>query len=142
MLIIHFTVVQLYRIKYNFAAEICNDNLPLNNDSIMQTFEQISPREAYAAYMLGSVVVDVRESEDIATKAADLKQMIALPFSQLDQRLGELPTNRQVVFVSRVGIKSKQAAELLIKNGFDRVATIQGGLHAWEAEGLPIRRQD
>lgn len=114
----------------------------MTNYSIMQTFEQLSPREAYAAYMLGSVVVDVRESEDVAAKAADLKQLIALPFSQLDQRLAELPTNRQVVFVSRIGIKSKQAAEFLIKNGYDRVATVQGGLHAWEAEGLPIRQND
>ena len=28
----------------------------------MKTFEQLSPREAYAAYMLGSIMVDVRES--------------------------------------------------------------------------------
>ena len=105
----------------------------------MKTFEQLSPREAYAAYMLGSVMVDVRESVDVTAKAADLKQLIALPFSQLDQRMGELPTNRQVVFVSRIGIKSKQAAEFLIENGFEQVATVQGGLTAWEAEGLPVR---
>ncbi|MCY7330233.1 MAG: hypothetical protein LH618_16905, partial [Saprospiraceae bacterium] len=102
-------------------------------------FEQISPREAYAAYMRGSLLVDVRDSAEVAAKAADLKQLLTLPFSELDQRMGELPTNRQVVFVSRVGVKSTEAAKLLAEKGFDKVATIQGGLTAWEAEGLPIR---
>ncbi len=106
----------------------------------MRNIEQLSPREAYAAYMRGSVMVDVRDSADVAAKAADLKQLVRLPFGELDQRLGELPTNRQVVFVSRIGIKSAQAAKFLAENGFDQVATIQGGLTAWEAEGLPIRQ--
>lgn len=105
----------------------------------MRKFEQISPREAYAAYMRGSLLVDVRDNAEVATKAADLKQLVMLPFSELDQRLGELPTNRQVVFVSRVGVKSAEAAKLLTERGFDKVATVQGGLTAWEAEGLPIR---
>ncbi len=105
----------------------------------MRKFEQISPREAYAAYMRGSLLVDVRDSAEVAAKAADLKQLVVLPFSELDQRLGELPTNRQVVFVSRVGVKSAEAAKLLTERGFDKVATVQGGLTAWEAEGLPIR---
>ena len=107
---------------------------------MMSTFEQLSPREAYAAYMLGSIMVDVRESADVKDKAVDLKQLVVLPFSELDQRLNELPTNRQVVFVSRNGIKSKQAAELLIEKGFHKVATVNGGLTAWEADGFPIRK--
>ncbi len=105
----------------------------------MKQFEQLSPREAYAAYIRGSLMVDVRDAADVAAKAADLKQLVVLPFGELDQRLGELPTNRQVVFVSRIGIKSEQAAKFLLEKGFGQVATVQGGLTAWEAEGLPIR---
>ena len=105
----------------------------------MRKIEQLSPREAYAAYIRGSIMVDVRDNMDADSKVADLKQLIQLPFSELDQRLGELPTNRQVVFVSRIGIKSAQAAKMLAEKGFDQVATVQGGLTAWEAEGLPIR---
>ncbi len=105
----------------------------------MRKIEQLSPREAYAAYIRGSIMVDVRDNMDADSKVADLKQLIKLPFSELDQRLGELPTNRQVVFVSRIGIKSAQAAKMLAEKGFDQVATVQGGLTAWEAEGLPIR---
>ncbi len=106
----------------------------------MKTLEYLSPREAYAAYMLGSVLVDVRDSNDAADKAADLKQLVVLPFSELEKRAHELPTNRQVVFVSRIGIKSQQAAEYLITHGFDKVATVQGGLTAWEADGFPVRK--
>lgn len=105
----------------------------------MRKIEQISPREAYAAYIRGSILVDVRDAAEVAAKAADLKRLVVLPFGELDQRLGELPTNRQVMFVSRIGIKSAQAAKILADNGFDQVATVQGGLTAWEAEGLPIR---
>lgn len=105
----------------------------------MRKFEQLSPREAYAAYIRGSIMVDVRDHAEVDAKVADLKQLIKVPFSELDERLGELPSNRQVVLVSRIGIKSAQAAKILADRGFDQVATMQGGLTAWEAEGLPIR---
>ena len=105
----------------------------------MGTVKQFSPREAYAAYVLGSsILVDVRENA-ANKKTIDVKQLVRLPFGELDQRFGELPANRTVVLVSNIGIKGKQAAKFLLEHGYSDVATLDGGLSAWEEEGLPVK---
>lgn len=105
----------------------------------MTTLKNFSPREAYAAYILGSVFVDVRDNIGTDAKKVDVRQVITLPFSELDKRFGELPANCPVVLVSNVGNKGKQAARFLLEHGYTDVANVDGGMKAWEQEGLPIR---
>jgi rhodanese-related sulfurtransferase len=106
----------------------------------MTGLQQLSPREAYAAYIMGSVLVDVREPDDAADTQVDVKKVVTLPFSELDRRLNELPANRRVVLVSRRGLTSARAARLLLEQGYEDVATLEGGLEAWVEEGLPVRK--
>jgi rhodanese-related sulfurtransferase len=101
-------------------------------------FDIISPREAYAAYMLGSVLVDVRTSSETEKKAINLKSLKKIPFEELEQRVAELPANRKVVFFSRLGVKGQEAAKILSKYGFEDVAMVDGGFTAWEEAGLPV----
>jgi len=105
----------------------------------MNTLKNFSPREAYAAYILGSTFVDVRDDKPAGSKTVDVKRVLSVPFSELSNRLGELPADRPVVLLSRIGIKGKQAAKLLIEKGYQDVALLDGGLTAWEEEGLPVR---
>ena len=105
----------------------------------MNTLKNFSPREAYAAYILGSVLVDVRDKMGANAKQVDVKQIVRLPFSELDQRFSELPTNRPVVLVSGIGNKGKEAAKFLINHRYVDVAIMDGGMAAWEENGLPVR---
>ena len=99
----------------------------------------ISAREAYAAYVRGHVLVDVREPSDVAEKRVDINHLVSLPMSELDQRFDELPTNRPIVLVSRVGNRGNTAAQFLMEHGYSDVTVIDGGLTEWELEGLPVR---
>ena len=105
----------------------------------MTTFQRISAREAYAAYVRGHVLVDVRETDEATEKTVDINHLVSMPVSELDQRLDELPTNRPLVLVSRVGSSSNTAAQFLLQNGYSDVAIVEGGMKEWEMEGLPIR---
>lgn len=109
------------------------------NNSIMQKLQRISAREAYAAYMRGHLLVDVRDADAIATKTVDVDHLVVLPYSELDQRFSELPTDRPIVLVSRVGNRSNSAAHFLIDHGYSDVAILEGGITEWENEGLPVR---
>lgn len=100
---------------------------------------RISAREAYAAYIRGHVLVDVREPGDTSSKTVDINHLVSLPISELDERFGELPTNRPIVLVSRVGNRSNDAAQFLLEHGYSDVAVVDGGLTEWENEGLPVR---
>lgn len=103
------------------------------------TLKKFSPREAYAAYMLGSVMVDVREPDAVAKKTVDINRLVTLPMSEFDRRFNELPQNRPLLLVSHVGAASNTAARILLENGYADVAIIDGGMAAWEDEGLPVR---
>ena len=101
--------------------------------------KNFTPREAYAAYILGGVLVDVRDNAGPDSKTLDVNKILKMPFSEIDQRYGELPSNRPVILMSRFGNKGKEAAKFLIQHGYDDVAILDGGLDAWEEEGLPVR---
>ncbi len=105
----------------------------------MMEIKHFSPREAYAAYMRGGMLVDVREPAAVAEKTVDINHLITLPISEFDRRFAELPANRPLVLVSRVGNASSTAAKILLANGYPDVAVVDGGLTAWEDEGLPVR---
>jgi rhodanese-related sulfurtransferase len=106
----------------------------------MTGLQRFTPREAYAKYMLGAVLVDVQEPTEKATiKTVGVRNVLQLPLSELQQRVSELPDNRTVVLVSRAGIRSAEAGRFLLGQGFEDVATIEGGLESWEMEGLPLR---
>ena len=43
----------------------------------------------------------------------------------------ELDSNREIVAVCKVGARGAQAAQILQKAGFSRVANLNGGIRAW-----------
>jgi rhodanese-related sulfurtransferase len=101
--------------------------------------KNFTPREAYAAYILGSVLVDVRDNAGPDSKTLGVNRILSLPFSELDKRYGELPSNKPVILMSRVGNKGKEAATFLVQHGYNDVAIMDGGLDAWVEEGLPVK---
>jgi rhodanese-related sulfurtransferase len=105
----------------------------------MKNPSRISPREAYAAYIMGTVLVDVREPKDSTVKYPGVNNLVAMPFQELSQRYNELPANRPMIVMSNVGAKGREAAAFLMEHGYNEVSVMDGGLRAWEEEGLPIK---
>jgi rhodanese-related sulfurtransferase len=61
-----------------------------------------------------------------------------LPMMQIPARLDEVPADRDVVVVCKVGARSAQVVAFLRANGFDRASNLDGGMWAWQAAGRPI----
>lgn len=77
----------------------------------------------------GSPVIDVREIHEY--KRGHLKGAVNIPLSQLQQRMGELPKDRTVYLYCQSGMRSKQAAKLLRRNGYAEVVDLRGGIVSW-----------
>lgn len=107
--------------------------MPLHN------YDVVSPREAYASYMLGSLLVDVRTKTEVERTKIPLNHLVTIPMEELESRISELPANRKIIFFSRVGVKGKEAARLTAALGYQNVAMVDGGVTAWEQEGLPVQ---
>ena len=87
-----------------------------------------------------TTIVDVRSSEEFA--AGHLRDAKHIPLADLGARIGELDKskNRTVVMVCQTGARSDKAARQLQAAGFEDVHSLEGGLAAWKAAGLPLTK--
>jgi rhodanese-related sulfurtransferase len=87
------------------------------------------PSEQFQNESKGNKVIDVREIHEY--KRGHIKGAVNVPLSQLQQRMGDIPKDRPVYLYCQSGMRSKQAAKLLGRNGFADVADLRGGIMSW-----------
>jgi rhodanese-related sulfurtransferase len=86
------------------------------------------PVEAY--------LLDVREDDEwVAGHAPDAHHM---PMHTVPARLDEIPLDRDVVVVCRMGGRSAQVVAYLQASGRDNVRNLEGGMSAWDRAGRPM----
>ncbi|MDO8286258.1 MAG: rhodanese-like domain-containing protein [Rhodoferax sp.] len=85
------------------------------------------------------VVLDVREPYELQTASvtADGFTLLAIPMGVIPPRLAELDTQQPIACLCHHGGRSMQVANFLKSRGFEHVANIAGGIHAWSAEVDP-----
>ncbi len=101
-----------------------------------RTPSAVTADDAHSATHHGlGVLLDVREPHE--WQAGHAPQAWHLPLGQLDDRLAELPRDRQIITVCRSGRRSALAASQLTAQGYQAV-NLSGGMTAWAAAGLPV----
>ena len=85
-------------------------------------------------------IVDVRTAEEFAK--GHLRDAKNIPLADLSSRIGELEKSksRSVVVVCQTGARADKAARQLAAAGFADVVSLDGGVAAWQAAGLPIAK--
>lgn len=88
-----------------------------------------------------AVIVDIRDLSDY--KESHIPQARHIPFSALQERLGELEKvkDKPIIFYCRSGATSQSACALLKKNSFANVHSLSGGLPTWLEARLPTSRK-
>ena len=85
------------------------------------------------------LLLDVREDDEWAEGHAP--GAVHVPLGQLVARLDEVPADRPVAVVCRVGGRSAQAPAYLRAQGRS-ARNVDGGMQAWARLGLPLERPD
>jgi adenylyltransferase/sulfurtransferase len=85
------------------------------------------------------VLVDVRTPAEVALGAIPGSRPV--PLADLDPEVGDWPRDRAVVCVCAAGGRSAQAAARLRAAGVEAYS-LDGGVLAWQAEGLPWQEAD
>ncbi|MEC5158947.1 rhodanese-related sulfurtransferase [Janthinobacterium sp. CG_23.3] len=87
-----------------------------------------------------SLVLDVRDTAAFAN--GHLRDAKNIPLTELVGRVGELDKSKSktVVLVCQKGVRSPLAAKVLAKAGFADVVSLDGGVTAWQAAGLPLAK--
>ena len=82
-------------------------------------------------------VLDVRPAEEY--RAAHIPGAVSVPLKELEERLGSLPREREVVAYCRgpYCVLAPEAVKLLRARGYEAVA-LGDGVAEWRARGLPV----
>jgi rhodanese-related sulfurtransferase len=100
---------------------------------------EVLAADAAASVEGGALLLDVREPDEwLAGHAPDAQH---IPLGQLGARFEELPKDRPIVCICRVGGRSARATEALRGAGYD-VVNLAGGMRAWAAAGQPVVTDD
>lgn len=82
-------------------------------------------------------LIDVREPEEYEGELGHIYGASLIPLGSLLDTLDAIEPKTKVVVVCRSGGRSGQAALMLEKNGYKKVANLRGGMIRWREAGLP-----
>ncbi len=105
---------------------------------MLEEAKQVCPTTTRRLVGEGALLVDVRETAEVARTAFDVPAIVNIPLSELEQRWNELPRDREIVLVCETGERSLKATYYLQFHGFQRVSNMQDGLLKWMRKGFPV----
>jgi rhodanese-related sulfurtransferase len=86
------------------------------------------------------VLLDVREPWEceLASVPTDERfELVRMPMASVPARYGELDPQRPIACLCHHGMRSAQVAYFLLRQGFERVVNVHGGIHAWSLQCDP-----
>jgi rhodanese-related sulfurtransferase len=110
-------------------------------ETVMRRYATLSPVSAVDLMNTAEVtVIDVREPAEYV--GSHIENSINIPSTKFDQRIGELESykNGPLLVSCQSGTSSPKVCSKLVKEGFQNVYLLKGGIQAWEDLHLPIRR--
>lgn len=87
-----------------------------------------------------TTLVDVREFPEFASGRVSGAKLI--PLGDIEKRHQEIDHNHTVYVMCRSGKRAAEAQSRLKKLGFPTVINVKGGMNAWQAENLPVEKDE
>lgn len=83
----------------------------------------------------GTLLIDVREPHELAI--CQIPGSLHIPIREIPGRMGEIPTDRQVLILCHHGGRSARVTQFLRSAGWDNVTNVAGGIDAWSRQVDP-----
>jgi rhodanese-related sulfurtransferase len=85
-------------------------------------------------------LLDVREDDE--WQAGHAPGAVHVPMMLIPHRIDDIPEDRDVVVICRVGGRSAQVVAFLQQNGRERTINLDGGMQSWAASGRSMVSED
>jgi rhodanese-related sulfurtransferase len=105
---------------------------PPGRVDVKQAYEKLSADKL-------AQLIDVREPSEWVETGVPPRALL-IPLGQIERRAAaEIANGRSVYTICRSGSRSMTAAKKLSKLGYTDVKSVDGGMRAWVAAGLPVK---
>jgi rhodanese-related sulfurtransferase len=106
----------------------------------LQSFAALSAMQAVRLMNQGALVIDLRPKE--AYDAGHIGEARHVPAADLESQAASLKKwrDKTVITYCDSGASGASGARTLMKLGFSKVFTLQGGLNAWMKDNLPLSK--
>ena len=74
-------------------------------------------------------IIDVRTVREYSN--GHIKEATSIPLSDIKKKLKDLNANEDYILICATGHRSRAAGAQMIKNGFNHVSHLKGGMKAW-----------
>ncbi len=77
------------------------------------------------------IILDVRSEEEFKQRKIESEKLVHIPLLELRERMNELPKDKEIITVCQLGLRSYEAARILMGAGFKKVKVLEGGMAFW-----------
>ena len=105
----------------------------------MKEAKQICPTTTKGKVAEGALLVDVRRDSEVEEVTFDVPNYLHIPLHELEDRMNEIPKDKEVVLVCRSGERSLRATYFLMNHGYENVYNMRDGIIKWATKGFPTK---
>ena len=94
-------------------------------------YETLSVEELNDMILQGQkfTLVDARKKEDF--DESHIAGAINVPIGEFDETFESIPKDKPVAIICYLGLFSRVGAQTLVKNGYEQVFSVSGGMSSW-----------
>ena len=113
-------------------------------DTLRSKVVEVDPEETYTRLKSGQAIalIDVREDNEFARNACLNAVHLGKGIIERDVEAHFPDRAHQLILYCGGGFRSVLAAHSLQQMGYRNVLSMQGGIRAWQAAGLPMRKDE
>ena len=105
----------------------------------MKKAKEICPTTTMGKVKAGALLVDVRRKKEVANVSFDVPNYINIPLSELEDRIDEIPKDKEIVMVCRSGERSLRTTYFLMNAGYENVFNMKDGIIKWASKNFPTK---
>ncbi len=112
--------------------------LPLDRDIPRTEIPPLAPSQLQGK-LKDAYLLDIRFEKSY--KQGHIKGSHNIPSYLISKRFQEIPTDKKIIIIGGVGNPAWVPTGWFLKSkGYNDVMILQGGMNAWQKEGLPIEK--
>ena len=105
----------------------------------MKEAKEICPTTTMDKVKEGALIVDVRNKSEVENVNFDVPNYMNIPLNELEDRISEIPKDKEIVMVCRSGERSLKTTYFLMNAGYENVYNMRDGIIKWASKGFPTK---